>query len=194
MSSRPRDLPPPQWDRLGSLGDVLLRRRSVRRYLQDALSDEDLSLLLASASGITDRARGLRSAPSGGACYPLDIYLVSGQGVERYIPEVHALMSIVESDVRADLARNSYNQSFLAQAPVTVAICADYKRITGRYGQRGIRYAILEAGHVAQNVHLAAEALGCGSVAVGAFDDEGVRETLGVDGDVLYLIPVGKPG
>ncbi|UCF30060.1 MAG: SagB/ThcOx family dehydrogenase [bacterium] len=193
MSRAARQLPPPLWQRLGALGDALVGRRSVRRFSSDGISDEDLSLLLASAGGITDPVRGLRSAPSGGACYPLEIYLVSKHGVEQYVPERNSLIPAKGADVRADLARHSYNQSFLADAPVTVAICAEYPRITGRYGRRGIRYAILEAGHVAQNLHLAAQALGYGSVAVGAYDDEGVKEALGVAGDVLYLIPVGRP-
>ncbi|UCG37675.1 MAG: SagB/ThcOx family dehydrogenase [bacterium] len=188
-----RRLPHPQWERLGNLGQALEERRSIRSFSRKQLEEGTISIILAAANGVTDTGQGLRTAPSGGACYPLDTYLVSAAGVEEYVPEEHSLTTVRESDVRAELARHAYQQACLAEAPVTVAICADYHRITGRYGRRGIRYAILEAGHIAQNIHLAAASLGLGSVAVGAFDDDSVAAALGVEGSPLYLIPVGIP-
>ncbi len=195
LSSGSRKLPIPDWDRLGLLGESLLERRSVRSYSPDTIPEEDVSLLLASACGVSDPVDGLRTAPSGGATYPLDLYVVSETGVEQYVPEAHSLVLIKEGDTRSDLAHHSYRQSFIARAPVTFVICADYPRITSRYKDRGIRYAILEAGHIAQNIHLACVSLGYGSVAVGAYDDDGVAKALGIEerGHVIYLIPVGRP-
>lgn len=195
MSSGSRKLPPPDWDRLGPLSESLLERRSVRSYSPETITEEDLSLLLASACGISDPVNGLRTAPSGGATYPLDLYVVSETGVEEYVPEDHSLVVIKEGDTRSSLAHHSYRQSFIARAPVTFVICADYPRITSRYRDRGIRYAILEAGHIAQNIHLACVSLGYGSVAVGAYDDDDVANALGIEGrgHVIYLITAGRP-
>jgi len=196
VSSGSRKLPPPDWDRLGPLSESLLERRSVRSYSTETITEEDLSLLLASACGISDPVNGLRTAPSGGATYPLDLYVVSETGVEEYVPEDHSLVVIKEGDTRSSLAHHSYRQSFIARAPVTFVICADYPRITSRYRDRGIRYAILEAGHIAQNIHLACVSLGYGSVAVGAYDDDDVANALGIEGrgHVIYLVTAGKPG
>ena len=196
MSSGSRKLPPPDWDRLGPLGESLLERRSVSSYSPETITEEDLSLLLASACGISDPVNSLRTAPSGGATYPLDLYVVSETGVEEYVPEDHSLVVIKEGDTRSSLAHHSYRQSFMARAPLTFVICADYPRITSRYRDRGIRYAILEAGHIAQNIHLACVSLGYGSVAVGAYDDDDVANALGIEGrgHVIYLITAGKPG
>ncbi|MEE8319787.1 MAG: SagB/ThcOx family dehydrogenase, partial [bacterium] len=182
VNSGSRKLPPPDWDRLGPLSESLLERRSVRSYSTETITEEDLSLLLASACGISDPVNGLRTAPSGGATYPLDLYVVSETGVEEYVPEDHSLVVIKEGDTRSSLAHHSYRQSFIARAPVTFVICADYPRITSRYRDRGIRYAILEAGHIAQNIHLACVSLGYGSVAVGAYDDDDVANALGIEG------------
>ena len=196
MNSGSRKLPPPDWDRLGPLSESLLERRSVRSYSPETITEEDLSLLLASACGISDPVNSLRTAPSGGATYPLDLYVVSETGVEEYVPEDHSLVVIKEGDTRSSLAHHSYRQSFIARAPVTFVICADYPRITSRYRDRGIRYAILEAGHIAQNIHLACVSLGYGSVAVGAYDDDDVANALGIEGrgHVIYLVTAGKPG
>ena len=195
MSSGSRKLPPPDWDRLGPLSESLLERRSVRSYSPETIAEEDFSLLLASACGISDPVDGLRTAPSGGATYPLDLYVVSETGVEEYVPKDHSLVLIKEGDARSSLAHHSYRQSFIARAPVTFVICADYPRITSRYRDRGIRYAILEAGHIAQNIHLACVSLGYGSVAVGAYDDDDVAKALGIEGrgHVIYLISAGVP-
>jgi SagB-type dehydrogenase family enzyme len=195
VSSGSRKLPPPDWDRLGPLSESLLERRSVRSYSPETITEEDLSLLLASACGISDPVNGLRTAPSGGATYPLDLYVVSETGVEEYVPEDHSLVVIKEGDTRSSLAHHSYRQSFIARAPVTFVICADYPRITSRYRDRGIRYAILEAGHIAQNIHLACVSLGYGSVAVGAYDDDDVANALGIEGrgHVIYLVTAGRP-
>jgi len=190
-----RTLPEPETDGAGSIEHVLKERRSVRDFGDGKLTDGQLSQLLWAAQGITAPGRGYRTAPSAGATYPLETYAVTAAGVFHYLPEKHALQEIRRGDLRAELSGAALGQSSVAKAPVTIVFAAVPKRTTGRYGERGIRYIHMEAGHAAQNVHLQAVALGLGSVPVGAFDDEEVRGILEIDPgqQVLYLIPVGVP-
>jgi SagB-type dehydrogenase family enzyme len=125
----------------------------------------------------------------------LEVYLVCAAGLFRYRVGDHSLIKIQAADLRSDLAAAAFDQSFLAQAPVTLVFAALYDRTTGRYGDRGLRYVHIDVGHAAQNVHLQAVALGLGSVPVGAFDDDRVATALRLPKDhrPLYLIPVGRP-
>ncbi len=151
--------------------------------------------------GVTDKERGFRSAPSAGALYPLTLYLVVGErgveglgaGVYRYKPGEHMIDRGVEGDVREDLAKACVGQRWVGEAPAAVVVVADYEKTTQKYGERGRRYVLMEAGHVGQNILLEAVSLGLGVVSVGAFDDEEVKMILGLDEklDPLYVIPVG---
>ncbi|RPJ48382.1 MAG: SagB/ThcOx family dehydrogenase, partial [Candidatus Latescibacterota bacterium] len=98
-------------------------------------------------------------------------------------------------DLREELAAAAHNQDWVAEAPASLVICADYDRTTNQYGERGVRYADMEAGHVAQNVHLQAAALGLGSAPIGAFHDRAVQELLALpeNEEPLYILPIGKP-
>jgi len=183
-----------------SVEEAIAKRRSVRVYKKGPLKLAEVSQLLWTGQGITDRMRGFRAAPSAGATYPLTLYLVVGEveeletGVYKYLPELHALVQIKEGDVRKELARASLGQGMIAKAPASVVIAANYERTTARYGRRGIRYVHIEVGHVGENVYLQAEAMGLGTVAVGAFDDAGVARVLGIGKgeEVLYIMPVGR--
>jgi SagB-type dehydrogenase family enzyme len=168
-------------------------RRSCRNYREDPLTLEQASRLLWAAQGIT-RPPYLRAAPSAGACYPLQTYLIAAEGIFRFAPQEHALVKTVDGDRRARLAQAALGQGFIAQAPVTIAFAAIYERTTRRYGDRGLRYVYMDVGAAAENVHLQAEALGLGSVSVGAFDDDAVAEVLDLPrGEApVYLIPIGK--
>jgi SagB-type dehydrogenase family enzyme len=184
-----------------SLESVIKRRRSKRSFQDKPLTMQELSQLLWAAQGITEEGGFKRAAPSGGAQYPLDLYVVSGegsvegldQGVYHYLPQEHSLESKVAKDLREALARACLGQMFIAEAPVSFVITAEYRRITDRYGNRGIRYAHIEVGHVGQNIYLQAEALGMGTVAVGAFDDREVAKVLQLPPkhEPLYVMPVG---
>ena len=142
---------------------------------------------------------GLRTAPSAGALYPLEIYLVVGKvsgldpGVYKYRPKEHELLKIREGDQRAQLCSAGLSQSSIERAPLVMVIAAVYERVTGKYGQRGVRYAHIEVGHAAQNVSLQAVSLGLGSVPIGAFNDEDVKRILKCEQDErpLYIIPIG---
>lgn len=192
-------LPEPQFSSDISLEESLQGRRSVREYSGDALSLAEVSHLLWAGQGITSEAGG-RTAPSAGGLYPLELYLVAGSvdglspGVYRYKPQSHELTAVKQQDVRKELAEAAVSQEWVEKGAVVVAITAIYERTTVKYGDRGIRYVHLEAGHAAQNICLEAAALDLGAVTVGAFFDDRVRDILGASSDEtpLYLIPVGK--
>lgn len=176
-----------------SLEQAVARRRSCRSFSKEPLALEQLAQLLWAAQGITG-GPGLRAAPSAGACYPLEVYVVGEHGMFKYRPQEHALTKTGEGDRRTQLARAALGQSFIVAAPVTLVLAAVYQRTTGRYGERGIRYVYMDVGCAAENVHLQAQALGLGSVAVGAFQDDAVAAALALpqEEQPLYLIPVGR--
>ncbi len=188
-------LPPPQTSGAVPFEEVLLRRRSVRQFEEDPLTQEQLSQLLWAAQGLTD-PRGFRTAPSAGALYPLELYLATADGAFHYAPSNHALQEVASEDRRPDLWRAALRQEAVRQAPAVFALAAVYERTSAKYGaQRSPRYVHLEAGHAAQNLLLQAVALGLGGVPIGAFDDEAVQAALGlaVEEKPLYIIPVGHP-
>jgi len=191
-------LPEPRYQSDISLEESLLQRRSVRDYPGEALSLGEVSQLLWAAQGITAQWGG-RTAPSAGALYPLEVYVVVGNvqnlaaGVYRYEPEGHELLRIAEGDKRGDLASASLAQACVKEGAIDIVFAAVYQRTTRKYGERGIRYVHMEVGHVAQNVCLQAVAMNLGTVTIGAFNDEKVCRLLNLPQDKrpLYLIPVG---
>jgi SagB-type dehydrogenase family enzyme len=188
-------LPKPKEKGLTSIEETLNRRRSVRDYKKGPLGLEEISQLLWAASG---KNLYRRTAPSAGATYPLETYLVVGEveglepGVYHYSFSSHRLERIREQDIRKKLCRSALGQSMIEEAPIDIIIAADYDRTTGHYGQRGIRYVHMEVGHVGQNISLQANALSLGTVMIGAFEDNQVKEVLGIKEEPLYIIPVGK--
>jgi SagB-type dehydrogenase family enzyme len=202
-------LPSPQLKGKLSLEETIVGRRSVRRYRREPLELSQVSQILWSAQGITG-GRGFRAAPSAGATYPLEIFLVVGavfgsqskqparelqDGLYHYEVDSHSLVLYKATDLRPDLARAALDQKFIVDAPVAIVICALFHRTSRRYGGRGERYVHMEVGHVGENIHLQAAALGLATVEVGAFRDEEVREVLGLEEQIqpLYVMPVGKP-
>jgi len=195
-------LPPPSQGGGMSVEESIARRRSVRRFKRESLSLSQLSQVLWSAQGIT-HAQGLRAAPSAGATYPLEVYVFVGQGgveglepgIYHYNVENHSLNLHKEGDLREQLSLAALDQEFIVQAPVDIVICALYERTAWQYGRRAERYVHMEAGHVGENIHLQAVALGLAVVMVGAFSDEDVSRVMGLEREVkpLYIIPLGKP-
>jgi len=191
-------LPDPKTKGEISVEQALLERRSVREYREGALTLAQAAQLLWAAQGITSR-EGLRTAPSAGAFYPLEVYLAVGEvtglqpGVYRYDPDAHVLYQVTEKDRRAELAGAALGQSCIEESAAVLVFTAVYERTTRKYGQRGVRYVHMEAGHAAQNVFLQATVLGLAAVVVGAFDDRAVMTLLqrGADEHPLYLMPVG---
>ena len=193
-------LPVPRLDSGFSLERALHERRSVREFGKAALTQEEVSQLLWAAQGITSRD-DLRTAPSAGALYPLELYLAAGNvqnldpGIYKYVPAGHKLKKIIAGDQRRELAAAALSQDCVANAAAVLVFTAVEQRTTRKYGSRGVRYMHIEVGHAAQNVFLQATALGLGAVVVGAFDDDRLRVTLKLpEGEVpLYLMPLGRP-
>jgi SagB-type dehydrogenase family enzyme len=173
-------------------------RRSVREFGTAALPLATVAQLLWAAQGVTSPA-GERTAPSAGALYPLELYLVAGNvegigaGIYRYRPPSHALRPHLAGDHRRALAEAALGQSAVRTAAAVLVIAAVYGRTSVKYGARADRYVHMEAGHAAQNVYLQAESLRLGTVIVGAFEDERVRDALALPEREmpLVLMPVG---
>jgi SagB-type dehydrogenase family enzyme len=193
------ELPAPRLEGGLSLEGAIAARRSVREYSDAPLSREEVSQLLWAAQGVT-AADGARAAPSAGALYPLEVYLVAGNvasleaGVYHYRPGDHTIVRLSAGDQRARLAGAAGGQESVRDGSVIVVFAAVIERTKRKYGERATRYVHIEVGHAAQNVCLEATALGLGAVPVGAFDDAAVHKALGLPAGevVLYLIPVGK--
>ena len=192
-------LPEPRHDSDVSIEQSLLQRRSTRSYTGDSITLQEVSQLLWAAQGITD-TRGFRTAPSAGALYPLEVYVVSGDvdnlsaGIYKYEPREHELSLIMDGDKRSELADAALSQSWVEGAALAIVFAAVYERTTVKYGERGIRYVHIEVGHAAQNLCLQATAMDLGVVTVGAFNDEQVSELLNLPDNEkpFYIIPIGR--
>ncbi len=187
------ELPKPKVKGGVSVEEAINKRRSVRSYSGRELTLDQASQLLWACQGMTGEGRGLRAAPSAGALYPLEIYLVKGDGVFHYLPEGHRMEEISAKDVRAALTAACFGQRYIEEAGLAIVISAVYERVSGKYGQRGVRYTDMEAGHAAQNVFLQAEAMGLASLPIGAFDEEAVAKVIGAPSGhkPVYVLPVG---
>ena len=200
MSAQIR-LPLPSQKGTASLEEVIARRRSIRHFTSEPISQLQLSQILWVTQGISSTSR-YRTVPSAGATYPLEIFVVCGrnsveeigEGAYHYDIAQHSLTLHREGDIRLELTQAALGQEFIYQAPLDIVICAEYERTLRIYGARGERYVHMEVGHVGQNIYLQATALGLSTVAVGAFRDEQVREVLRLDEQYkpLYIMPVGK--
>lgn len=185
-------LPKPNLNGSMSLEKAIAVRRSRRDFLPQPLTLEQISQLCWVAQGQQASGR-FRTAPSAGATYPLELFVVTGDGLFNYLPAEHSLEKLSGQNLRADLATAAWGQEFIEAAPLTLIFAAEFSRTTNHYGKRGIRYVYMEAGHAAQNVHLQAESLGLGSVAVGAFDDNSVSKVLSLPKNLepIYMVTVG---
>lgn len=193
----------PAYFKEGGLKSLLEKRYSNRDFQDKILNLDDISNILWAACGKKyDSVTGAtRTAPSAGATYPLELYLVVGKnavdklkhGVYHYIIEEHSLEPAIEEDRRAELAQACLGQSFIQDAPISLVIVADFKRTTQRYDRRGEHYVYMEAGHACQNVYLAVTSLNLSTVEVGAFFDERVAQALKLNKNLIPLIvmPIG---
>ncbi len=188
-------LPKPAKSGKLSFEEVLAARRSVRRFKTDTLTREQISQLCWAAQGITEPKRGLRTCPSAGALYPLELYVVTPDGVEHYLPKTHSTEIHLAGDLRGKLQAASLGQQCVGTAPAVFVITAVTARTQKKYGDRAERYVMMEVGHAGQNILLQAQSLGLGAVPIGAFEDAKVADALSLPKDhvPLYLIPVGVP-
>jgi SagB-type dehydrogenase family enzyme len=183
----------PEIEGVMPLEQAIANRRSRREFFSEPLSLTQIGQLCWAAQGCTSD-RGYRATPSAGATYPLELFVSNIDGLYNYLPAKHLLKQHRGEDLRHKLALAAWGQQFIEDAPVTFVFAAEFSRTTQRYGQRGMRYVYMEAGHAAQNVHLQAEALELGSVAVGAFEDESVSRVLSLPENFVpvYMVTVGK--
>jgi SagB-type dehydrogenase family enzyme len=193
-------LPEPRLESNTSVEQALLNRRSMRSYKNHSLTIDEVGQLLWAAQGITEKSRGFRSSPSAGATFPIEVYLIAGDvtglsaGIYQYDNHRHCLMLRHEGDFRDKLSESALGQSSITNGAINLVLAGIYERTTQRYGDRGIRYVHIEAGHIAQNVFLQAVALGLGGVPVGAFNDKKVQKKLDLPKNEipLYILPIGR--
>jgi SagB-type dehydrogenase family enzyme len=179
-----------------ALEKAIAERRSVREYSEDEITQDELSMLLWAGSGITDES-GFRTAPSAGALYPIDLYIVPNRveniscGMYRYVPQDHELVLVKEGQFAEKIYELSYNQGYVKNAGVIILLAATPERTTAKYGEEGKKYVLMEAGHIAQNILLQAVSLDLGAVPIGGFDKSGVSELLELESEVVYMVLVG---
>lgn len=202
--SLPIKLPQPTLKGNMSVEEALLLRRSIRDYQDKPLTIAQISQVLWSAYGVSDsiryKTKKLLTSPSAGATYPLEIYILVGKvegleaGIYKYNSDKHTIKLLIKGDFRRKLMKASYHQEMLAEAPATIFWSAVFERTTSKYGKRGQeRYVCMDLGHSAQNVYLQCEALGLGTCAIGAMDDEETSELfmLPKNETPLYSMPIG---
>jgi SagB-type dehydrogenase family enzyme len=196
-------LPPAVMKGSISVEEAIARRRSIRHYSPRSLSLESLSQIIWAAQGITQQDGEFRTAPSAGAIYPLEVYVVVRkdgvdglhEGVYHYHPKGHLLSLVRDGDFSAGLEKATWGQEIVKEAAATIVIAGVLSRTAEKYGKRGAPYMFQESGHAAQNVFLQATALGIGTVVMGAFGETAVRRVLGVGANErpLYVQPIGRP-
>ncbi len=196
-------LPSPSTKGTMSVEEALNTRRSIRDYTGRALTLEQVSQLLWATYGVTKPSafgKGFKTAPSAGATYPLEIYLLAGNvenlqsGLYRYNPDKNTIKLEKTGDMRKSVASAALGQRMLEEAPASIVFSAIYKRTTVRYGKRGEeRYVCMDLGHAAQNTYLQATAMNLGTCAIGAFNDDELQKILALPAEekILYLMPVG---
>ncbi|HJV65940.1 MAG TPA: SagB/ThcOx family dehydrogenase [Geomonas sp.] len=192
-------LPKPRLSGESSVEQVLQKRRSVREFRDEPLTVAEIAQLLWAAQGVTS-PQGQRTAPSAGARYPLELYLVAGKvtglaaGVYHYLPASHTLQLVASGDQRRKLTQATKQMTFVQNAPASLLFSGIYQRTTGKYGERGVRYVHMDVGHAAENVYLQAVALKLGTVMVGGFEDAAVSKAacLPPAETPLAIMPVGR--
>jgi SagB-type dehydrogenase family enzyme len=207
-------LPAPQHESQTSVEQAISLRRSIRDYPAIPLSISEISQILWAAQGFTQERKepprmwnpkyewqgGLRTAPSAGALYPMEIYVLAGnvdglaKGVYKFIPKDHALKKMTGADKRKDLADAALKQAAIEKAAAVIVMAGVYERTSYKYGERAERYVHIEAGSIAENVYLQGMTLGIGTVIIGAFVDKDAKAVLQLpeDENPLVIMPLGK--
>ena len=193
------ELPEPRYNSEISIEKALSERRSVRTYTDEPITLEQLSQLLWAAQGITNK-EGFRTAPSAGALYPLEIYIIVGnvidldKGIYKYNILEHKLLKIASGDKREDLSNAALGQDSIKNAAIDIIFSAVYERTTKKYGERAIKYIHIEVGHAAQNIFLQSVSLNLAGVPIGAFYDDKVKKLINMpeEEEPLYIIPLGN--
>jgi SagB-type dehydrogenase family enzyme len=193
-------LPAPATKGTVSVEEALQNRRSTRKFANRSLELAQISQLLWAGDGINN-PQGKRTAPSGRAAYPIDLYLVAGErgvtnlapGVYRYVVADQALEPVAKGEFRPAVAKACNSQAWMTEAPVILVISGDYKRSEAKNGEQGTLFTHLEAGLIAQNIFLQAGALGLGAGIVGGMHEKALAQALKLpQADIPFLaMPVG---
>ena len=193
-------LPVPKLQSETSVEEALNKRRSIRNYTKQPLSLEEVSQILWAAQGITEKNYSLKTSPSAGALYPLEVYLVTAnvkdisEGIYKYNPLNHSIKKIDDGDKRVEISNASLKQDAIEECSALVIITAIYERTSVKYGDRAERYVHMEVGHAGQNIYLQAVSLGIGTVMMGAFQDDALKKTLKLPANEfpLAIYPMGN--
>jgi SagB-type dehydrogenase family enzyme len=191
-----------------SLSQAIEQRRSLREYSDKPMTQDELSYLLWATQWVRDFRSNekvevaFRNVPSAGCRHPFETYLLINKvegikpGIYYYHPLKHGLIVFMEgSETAREVCAGTFDQQMVEKSAVTFIWVAHPYRTAWRYSQRGYRYLYLDAGHVGQNLHLAAEAIGGGACMIGAYYDEGMDALLRLDGKsafVIYMASMGK--
>jgi len=178
-----------------SLEEALSRRRSVRQFSTEPVKRSQISQLAWAGQGITEPQRGLRTAPSAGAIYPIELLFAMPEGLFVYRPADHSLMQLGDQDIRNNLATAASMAESVAGAGCDIIVAGAVRKLTGQFKDKARTYMHMEAGHIAQNIQLQAVCLDLGSVTVGGFNTKEVRKVCKLRRDLepLYIISVGYP-
>lgn len=207
-------LPNPRYESETSVEKALSMRRSIRTYAEESLSISDISQILWAAQGITKSREklptkwntkyewqgGLRTAPSAGALYPMELYLIAGnveglsKGVYKYIPKNHSLKNVIDGDKRTEIYDVALKQGSITEGAALIVMAGVYERASFKYGERAERYVHMEVGYIGENIYLQGITLGIGTVMIGAFKDEELKKVLDLPEDEhpLAIMPLGK--
>jgi len=174
---------------------ALAKRRSVRLFASKPLESEHIGQLAWAGQGITDKQRGLRTAPSAGETYPIDLYFATEEGLFVYRPAEHSLEQTSDQDIRAKLAAAASMQESVAMAGCDIIVAGSVRKLTSQFRNKARTYMLLEAGHIAQNIQLQAVCLDLGSVTIGGFNSKDVTRACRLPKGLepLYIICVGHP-
>jgi SagB-type dehydrogenase family enzyme len=196
-------LPKPRVVGRMTVEEAIAKRRSIRDYLPRAITVEELSQVIWAAQGVTDARDGLRTSPSAGALYPLEVYVSVREGgvedvqagVYHYGPDKHFIILVRNGDHSSQLQAAAHGQEQVGLAAASIVIAGVLERTSSKYGDRAAQYVFQESGHAAENVYLQSTALGLGTVVMGAFDEDEVSRAIGLKPNErpLCVMPIGFP-
>ena len=178
-----------------SFEQALAKRRSVRQFSNQPIKRTQIGQLAWAGQGITDSQSGLRTAPSAGKIYPIELLFATDEGLFAYQPAEHSMLQISDQDIRMPLAAAASMQESIATAGCDIIVAGSVRKLTPQFRNKARTYMLLEAGHIAQNIQLQAVCLGMGSVAIGGFETKDVRKVCSLTRDLepLYIISIGYP-
>jgi SagB-type dehydrogenase family enzyme len=176
--------------------ELINRRRSIREYSNKPLTIEQLSFILYSAYGVTGEKEGvkLRAVPSAGAKYPIEIYVSVfnvenlDKGLYKFDENSLSLTLLSKGDFREDFLKLTLEQDFIKDSSIMIIMVARSLKSTYRYGERGIRYVLMDASYISENIYLASSYLSLGTCAIGAFIDDGFKEFLRLKGSETFMV------